>query len=81
MCPMCNRGFNDSSNLKRHIASHSKKRILNTLEPVAVPARSEDGLYHCKYCEKVVKDGSNIRRHIRNVHQNKNEQKHFVISS
>ena len=81
MCPMCNRAFNDSSNLKRHIASHSKKRILNTLEPVAVPARSEDGFYHCQYCEKEVKDGSNIRRHIRNVHQNKNEQKHFVISS
>ena len=82
LCPVCNRGFNDSSNLKRHIASHSKPgRISSNGEPIKVPARSEDGLFHCQYCEKEVKDISNIRRHIRNMHQNKNDQKPFNVTA
>ena len=81
MCPMCNRAFNDASNLKRHITSHSKGRLSSNAELIKVPARSEDGFFHCQYCEKEVKDGSNIRRHIRNMHQNKNDQKHFDVSA
>ena len=72
MCPLCSRVFTDTSNLKRHITSHSKQRISTNAEPIIVPARRDDGFYHCQYCEKEVKDGSNIRRHIRNMHQNKN---------
>ena len=81
MCPMCNRAFNDTSNLKRHITSHSKKRISTHAEPIIVPARRDDGFFHCPYCEKEVRDGSNIRRHIRNKHKTKNRIEEKVKSS
>ena len=83
ICPECNKAFNDASNLKRHIASHTNanRRLSSNKKPIVVPARSDDGYYHCQYCEDRIKDNSNIRRHIRKRHQNQADQKDFDFSA
>ena len=87
ICPECNKAFNDASNLKRHIASHTNanRRVSSNAETITVPARSDDGLHHCQYCEYKTKDSSNIRRHIRKhhtiPHQNQMDQKDFDFSA
>ncbi|XP_023315840.1 zinc finger protein 2 homolog [Trichogramma pretiosum] len=83
-CDQCNKLFNRSYNLKRHMQVHEAKKVDesiitkdNVIKSITINETQDKvdkvSALQCNQCNKLFKSNSSLRRHVTEVHKNKKQ--------